>query len=44
MIGSGNNKKSMAYVGNVAVFLVACIDADQHFGIFNYVDTRFFYE
>ena len=39
MIGSGNNKKSMAYVGNVAAFLVACVDVDQHFGIFNYVDT-----
>jgi len=39
MIGAGKNKKSMAYIGNVASFLEACIATDQKYGLFNYVDT-----
>ena len=39
MIGSGNNKKSMAYVGNVAAFLEACILSDIKYGIYDYIDT-----
>ena len=39
MIGSGKNKKSMAFIGNVVAFLEACIRTDQENGIFNYVDT-----
>lgn len=40
MIGKGNNKKSMVYVGNAAAFLKYCIDtAETGNRIFNYVDT-----
>lgn len=39
MIGSGENRKSMAYVGNITAFLEACIKTQQKFGIYNYVDT-----
>ena len=39
MIGGGENKKSMAYISNVASFLEACIATDQKYGLFNYVDT-----
>jgi GlcNAc-P-P-Und epimerase len=39
MVGHGENKKSMAYIGNVVAFLEACISTDQRFGIYNYVDT-----
>lgn len=39
MVGDGDNKKSMAYVENVAAFIVDSILADQRAGIFNYVDT-----
>lgn len=39
MIGKGENKKSMAYIGNVVAFLEACIATDQKYGVFNYVDT-----
>ncbi len=39
MIGNGKNRKSMAYVGNVAAFLETCIRTDRKHGIFNYVDT-----
>lgn len=39
MIGHGDNRKSMAYVDNVASFLNACIESDLEYGIFNYVDT-----
>lgn len=37
MIGSGENRKSMAYVGNIAVFLRAAVGAGTS-GVFNYVD------
>ena len=39
MVGKGENKKSMAYVGNIVAFLEACIVADQKYGMYNYVDT-----
>lgn len=39
MIGSGQNKKSMAYVGNVVGFLEACMNETSSYGVFNYVDT-----
>ena len=39
MIGRGKNKKSMAYIGNIVVFLQACIASDLKYGVFNYVDT-----
>jgi len=39
MIGNGENKKSMAYIGNVIAFLETCITTDQKVGIYNYVDT-----
>lgn len=39
MIGSGKNKKSMAYIGNVVSFLDACIQSKQKTGVYNYVDT-----
>lgn len=39
-IGKGENKKSMAYVGNVAAFLKHCVDEmPSGIHIFNYVDT-----
>lgn len=39
MVGDGHNKKSMAYVENVAAFITDSILSDQRTGIFNYVDT-----
>mgnify|MGYP001213794348 CR=1 FL=1 len=39
MIGRGENKKSMAYIGNVVSFLEACIATDQKYAVYNYVDT-----
>lgn len=39
MVGKGENKKSMAYVGNVVVFLEACLGSTQRYGVYNYVDT-----
>lgn len=39
MIGKGENKKSMAYVGNIVAFLETCIATDQKYGVYNYVDT-----
>lgn len=38
MIGKGRNKKSMAYVRNVAAFLLVCLDNNQGVSIVNYVD------
>ena len=38
MIGSGQNRKSIAYVGNVAKFLLACLDHNERMSLFNYVD------
>lgn len=39
MTGRGENKKSMAYIGNVVGFIEACIATKQKYGIYNYVDT-----
>ena len=39
MVGNGENKKSMAYIGNVVAFLEACVATDQNYGVYNYVDT-----
>lgn len=39
MVGNGQNKKSMAYVKNIAAFLNACVSADVSYGLYNYVDT-----
>ena len=39
MIGNGENKKSIAYVGNIVSFLDTCIATDQKYGVYNYVDT-----
>ena len=39
MVGKGENKKSMAYIGNIVAFLEACIKTTQEFGTYNYVDT-----
>ncbi len=39
MVGRGENKKSMAYIGNVVSFLETCILTDEKYGLFNYVDT-----
>ena len=39
MVGDGNNKKSMAYVGNIVAFLERSLEAKVSYGVFNYVDT-----
>ena len=39
MVGKGENKKSMAYIGNMVAFLENCISTDQKYGVYNYVDT-----
>ena len=39
MIGNGKNKKSMAYVENLSAFLVKCIELDEKYAVYNYVDT-----
>lgn len=40
MIGKGQNKKSMAYVGNVVAFIKYRLElADKGFHVFNYVDS-----
>lgn len=38
MIGSGRNRKSMAYVGNVSAFLAKALECDAGAHLFNYVD------
>lgn len=39
MVGKGENKKSMAYIGNVVAFLETCVAIEQKYGVFNYIDT-----
>ena len=39
MVGKGENKKSMAYIGNVVAFLETCVATEQKCGVYNYVDT-----
>ena len=39
MVGSGNNKKSMAYVGNVVAFVKFLIDSKtEGYNVYNYID------
>jgi len=38
MVGNGQNKKSMAYVGNVAGFLAHCLLEGEGLQIYNYAD------
>ena len=38
MIGDGKNKKSMAYVKNVASFLEALLASKKKYALYNYVD------
>ena len=39
MVGKGENKKSLAYIGNIVAFLETCITTEQKYGVYNYVDT-----
>jgi nucleoside-diphosphate-sugar epimerase len=39
MVGKGENRKSMAYIGNIVAFLETCIDTRQRYAVYNYVDT-----
>ena len=39
MIGRGENKKSLAYVGNVVAFIEQCITTTKTYALYNYVDT-----
>lgn len=39
MVGTGQNKKSMAYIGNVTAFLLHCISIEQKYGLYNYADN-----
>lgn len=38
MVGSGKNKKSMGYVGNIVKFLSICMDFGPGLHLFNYAD------
>ena len=40
MVGKGENKKSMAYIGNIVAFLEACVATEHKYGVYNYVDTH----
>lgn len=40
MVGKGENKKSMAYVGNVVAFIEKCLEKSElGFKVFNYADN-----
>jgi nucleoside-diphosphate-sugar epimerase len=39
MVGKGENKKSMAYIGNIVAFLETCVATEEKYGVYNYVDT-----
>ena len=39
MVGKGENKKSMAYIGNIVTFLVTCLATAQKYGLYKYVVT-----
>lgn len=39
MVGKVENKRSMAYIGNVFASLEACIATDQMYEVYNYVDA-----
>jgi nucleoside-diphosphate-sugar epimerase len=38
MVGNGKNKKSMAYVENVALFLVHALNMEKGYHLYNYID------
>ena len=38
MVGRGENKKSMAYVENVADFILYCLSSDSSYELYNYID------
>lgn len=38
MVGNGKNKKSMAYVGNIASFLEYCVINMKGYQVYNYID------
>jgi nucleoside-diphosphate-sugar epimerase len=38
MVGNGRNKKSMAYVENVALFLVHALNMKEGYQLYNYID------
>lgn len=38
MVGNGYNRKSMAYVGNIVPFLLACMNMTPGWHLFNYAD------
>ena len=38
MVGSGKNKKSIGYVGNIADFLIFSMNFDRGFRLYNYAD------
>ena len=39
MVGAGENKKSMVYIGNIVAFIESCIATNQRYGVYNYVDS-----
>lgn len=39
MIGSGQNRKSMAYIGNIVCFLEKCVETSKKCVVYNYVDS-----
>ena len=39
MVGSGKNKKSMAYIENVSSFILLCIFNHKKYGLYNYADS-----
>lgn len=39
MVGSGLNRKSMAYIGNIVAFLEKCVETEKKYAVYNYVDT-----
>lgn len=38
MVGTGTNKKSMAYVGNIVAFIEYCIQTQKGYRLYNYID------
>lgn len=39
MVGSGQNPKSMAYIGNIVAFLEKCVETNKNYAVYNYIDT-----
>ena len=42
MVGQGNNRKSIGYVGNIAAFLARCVTMGTGVQVFNYADQPTF--